>query len=141
MAVQFGCSAGCFLYRPAQSAGKIFLSAPVKAQAAACQEYTGPTPQAAEVVGELAAEVEEVADGAQEAAEAAAAQVEEAAAEAEAQAEEATGDIAEAAEGAVAEAAAAVDEAFDEVAGEAPKKVKRVVRKKVVADQPAEPVE
>ena len=36
---------------------------------------------------------------------------------------------------------AAVDEAFDEVAGEAPKKVKRVVRKKVVVDQPAEPVE
>jgi len=101
----------------------------------------GEEPQAAEVVGELAAEVEEVADGAQEAAEVAAAQVEEAAAEAEAQAEEATGDVAEAAEGAVAEAVAAVDEAFDEVAGEAPKKVKRVVRKKVVADQPAEPVE
>ena len=101
----------------------------------------GEEPQAAEVAGELAAEVEEAADGAQEAAEVAEAKAEEAVAEADVQAEEAAGDIAEAAEGAVAEAAAAVDEAFDEVAGEAPKKVKRVVRKKVAADQPAEPVE
>ena len=94
-----------------------------KKKGAEVEAEAGDGPEAAEnAAAELEGEVEEVVVDAADAV------------------EEATSDIADAAEEAVAEASAAVDEAFD-AASEAPKKVKRVVRKKAVADEPAEPVE